>query len=76
MTLDAGSRRSEIISGATSGGANTSHTILVSSVSALLSAVSPDGSADDYEEAAVQQNVLGKATDAARRRTYRYLREL
>jgi hypothetical protein len=42
----------------------------------LLSAVPPGATADDYEAASVTENVLGKATDAARRRTFRYLREL
>ena len=66
----------EIASSAISGGTNTSHTIVVGALTALLSAVPADAPQAAYEQAALEANVLGKDTDGARRRTYRYLREL
>lgn len=66
----------EIVPGDVSGGTNTSHTIVVSALTALFEAVPADAPAAAYEQAAVAANVLGKATDGSRRRTYRYLREL
>lgn len=72
----AGVSASEIVSGDVSGGTNTSHTIVVGALSALLDAVPADAQTVAYEQAAIQANVLGKATDGSRRRTYRYLREL
>jgi len=67
---------SEIVTGDVSGGTNTSHTIVVSALATLLDAVPADAPSAAYEEAALEANVLGKSTDGARRRTYRYLREL
>ena len=67
---------SEMVSGDISGGTNTSHTIVISALSALLEAVPAHASAAAYEKAALDANVLGKDTEGARRRTYRYLREL
>jgi hypothetical protein len=66
----------EIVEGDASGGTNTSHTIVFSALAALLSAVPPSAPAAAYKKASVEDNVLGKNTDGARRRTYRYLREL
>ena len=66
----------EIISARRSGGANTSHTIVVSALQQLLGAVDRDASLSDYEDAALVDNVLGKDTSGARRRTFRYLKEL
>ena len=66
----------KIVSGHVSGGTNTSHTIVVSSLSALLDAVPHGAPSTAYEHAAIEANVLGKATDGSRRRTFRYLREL
>jgi len=67
---------SEIVSGNASGGTNTSHTIVVEALNALLASVPPLAPASAYESAALEANVLGKGTDGARRRTFRYLREL
>jgi hypothetical protein len=67
---------SDIVPGQRSGGANTSHTVLVAALTALLDAVPTDAQPCAYEEAAIAANVLGKATEASRRRTYRYLRQL
>ncbi len=79
MTIDpptvADSAR-EIVPGDVSGGTNTSHTIIVGALAALFDAVPPGAPAAAYEQAALDANVLGKDTDGARRRTYRYLREL
>ena len=67
----------EIINSATSGGANTSHTILVNDLVTLLTEVPrEDASLSDYMDAVVEHNVLGKDTDGGRRRNFRYLREL
>lgn len=59
-----------------SGGTNTSHTIVVPVLSTLLDAVPAGAPSSDYEAAVLTDNVLGKDTDGARRRTLRYLREL
>lgn len=66
----------DIIGGALPGGTNTSHTIAVGHLTALLAAVPTGAQRADYESAAVEQNVLGRATYEGRRRTFRYLREL
>lgn len=66
----------EIVPGDVSGGTNTSHTIVVGALAALLNAVPADAPPSAYEQAALEANVLGKGTDGSRRRTYRYLREL
>jgi hypothetical protein len=66
----------EIVPGDVSGGTNTSHTIVIGALAALLDAVPADAPPSAYEEAVLEANVLGKDTAAARRRTYRYLREL
>lgn len=66
----------EIVPGDVSGGTNTSHTIVVGALTSLLAAVPADAPRAAYDEAVLEANVLGKDTDAARKRTYRYLREL
>jgi len=66
----------EIVPGDVSGGTNTSHTIVVAALAALLDAVPAAAPPHAYERAVLEANVLGKDTDGARRRTYRYLREL
>jgi hypothetical protein len=66
----------EISPGEVSGGTNTSHTIAVGALGTLLDSVPAKASADSYRHAVLDANVLGKATDGARWRTYRYLREL
>lgn len=69
-------RFEEIVPSEVSGGTNTSHTIAVEALVALLAAVPPGAAQAAYEDAAVHANVLGKATASSRRRTFRYLREL
>jgi hypothetical protein len=66
----------EIVSSNRSGGTNTSHTIVVSALQQLLSAVPEHAPRDEYERAAIVDNVLGKNTAGARKRTFRYLKEL
>lgn len=66
----------EIVPSDVSGGANTSHTIVVPALATLLASVPPAAADDAYENAALVENLLGKDTDGARKRTFRYLREL
>lgn len=66
----------EVVPGNVSGGANTSHTIVVSALTTLLAHVPATADYEAYERAALVDNVLGKETDGARKRTFRYLREL
>jgi hypothetical protein len=66
----------EIVQGDVSGGTNTSHTIVFGALAALLDAVPASAPPAAYKKASLEDNVLGKSTDGARRRTYRYLREL
>jgi hypothetical protein len=74
--LTMGPRSSEIVAGDLSGGTNTSHTIVVGALTALLDAVPAGAPSVAYEHAALEANVLSKHTEGARRRTFRYLREL
>jgi hypothetical protein len=67
---------SEILPGDVSGGPNTSHTIALRALAALLDAVPAGATQAEYEDAALRRNVLAKQTEGARRRTLRYLKEL
>lgn len=66
----------EIVPGEQSGGATTSHTIVVPALQRLLGTAGVRAGAADYERAVLVDNVLGKDTVESRRRTLRYLREL
>lgn len=66
----------EIVRGDRSGGATTSHTIIVPALQLLLARVGTRAGAEEYEQAVLEDNVLGKDTIEARKRTLRYLREL
>lgn len=66
----------EIVRHDVSGGTNTSHTITVPALMSLLEAVPTDAPQSAYRVAVLEANVLGKRTSGARKRTYRYLREL
>jgi hypothetical protein len=66
----------EIVPGDRSGGATTSHTIVVPALVELLRSVDRHANASAYEQAVLEQNVLGKSTSGSRKRTLRYLREL
>jgi hypothetical protein len=76
LQLSIGDSRDEIVSGGESGGTNTSHTIVVGALAALLDAVPAGASQVAYENAVLEGNVLAKQTEGARRRTFRYLKEL
>lgn len=66
----------EIARGDRSGGATTSHTIVVPALQLLLGEVGTHASVSDYERAVLEDNVLGKGTIGSRKRLLRYLREL
>lgn len=66
----------EIVPAEQSGGATTSHTIVVPALQRLLDAVGTRANSKDYERAVLDDNVLGKATVGSRTRTLRHLREL
>lgn len=66
----------EIVSGDRSGGATTSHTVMVPALSTLLDVVDRQADEEAYECAVLGRNVLGKKTAGSRKRTLRYLREL
>jgi len=68
--------QADIVDGRSPGGANTSHTIAVDLLTRLLAGVPQTGSLDDYLTAAVEGNLLGRATVEGRRRAVRYLREV
>ena len=66
----------EIVPGDRSGGATTSHTVVIPALGALLDVVDHQAEAGTYERAVLEKNVLGKTTVGSRKRTLRYLREL
>lgn len=67
----------EVVDSSLSGGANTSHTLLVYDLVALLSHVPrADATLADYADAIVEHNILEKDTHGGRLRNLRYLREL
>jgi hypothetical protein len=76
MVLTHHIEHNEIAIAEVSGGANTSHTILFPALRALLNEVPYAAPASAYEQMALDANILGKSTEGARRRNYRYLREL
>lgn len=53
-----------------------SHTIAIPHLVELLHAVPQDAPAEDYRKAVVDDNVLGRPTQAGRQRSFRHLREL
>lgn len=66
----------DIVPGNESGGASTSHTIVVPALQTLLARVGVRATPSSYESAVIDDNVLGKDRVGARKRTLRYLREL
>ena len=56
--------------------AHNSKTMMLPELRALLAATGPDATPDDYREAAVDRDVMGKRTLATRRKTIHYLRKL
>ena len=59
-----------------SGGATTSHTVMIPALTTLLNAIDHQADSAVYERAVLEQNVLGKGTAGSRKRTLRHLREL
>ncbi|MCA9037352.1 MAG: hypothetical protein KDA91_19585 [Planctomycetaceae bacterium] len=57
-------------------GTHTTRTIMLDEIVMLLQSVPPDGTADDYSFATVEDNVTDKKTVATRRNTIQRLREL
>lgn len=66
----------EIAPGDRSGGATTSHTALVPSLIEVLDRVGRHATLDDYEQAVVEDNLLGTSTTESRTRMFRAMREL
>ncbi len=66
----------EIAPGDRSGGATTSHTALIPSFIDVLDNVGRDATLDDYEQAVVEDNLLGTSTTESRTRMFRAMREL
>ena len=58
------------------GGAHISRTIMLSEISRLLATTRPEATMEDYRRAVVDKNVVGKATETTRQKTFRHLREL
>jgi hypothetical protein len=67
---------SEITPADHAGGTSTSHTIMIDSLAALLEALPATAPHKAYRAAAIDENLLGKEADGARKRSFRYLREL
>jgi len=59
-----------------SGGAHISRTMMMQELGEVLANVRQHSGADEYREAILQQNVLGKTTDSTRQKSLRHLREL
>lgn len=53
-----------------------SHTISIPHLVELLRAVPADAAAEEYSEAVVEGNILGRPTQTGRQRSFRHLREL
>ena len=59
-----------------SGGSHISRTMMIQELGDVLANVPKDSGADDYREAVLQRNVLGKTTDSTRQKSLRHLRDL
>src|SRR5437016_1525535 len=60
----------------TEGGAHISRTIMLKEITRLLASSPTGASIEDYSRAVIEGNVLGKATETTRQKTFRHLREL
>lgn len=58
------------------GGAHISRTMMLKELGAVLSAVAAGSGVDEYRQAILERNVLGKNTDSTRKESLRRLREL
>lgn len=59
-----------------SGGAHISRTMMLAELEDVLGALPENASADDYRQAILADNVLGKTTASTREKSLRHLREL
>jgi hypothetical protein len=60
----------------TEGGAHISRTIMLKEITRLLESSPAMASSEYYSRAVIEGNVLGKATETTRQKTFRHLREL
>ncbi len=60
----------------TDGGAHISRTMMLEEITRLIGSTPPRATIGEYREAVVEGNVLGKATETTRHKTFRHLREL
>jgi hypothetical protein len=60
----------------TEGGAHISRTMMLKEITRLLASGPTEASIDDYSQSVIEKNVLGKATETTRQKTFRHLREL
>ena len=67
---------SDIVAGILPGGATTSRSISVESLETVVAGCPRGAALSDYEEAALERNLLGKQTYEGRRRAFRGLTEL
>ena len=66
----------DIVDGASPGGANTSASMLLSTLQTLLASAPSTAVFADYQRQAIEFNILGRDTFEGRRRTFRALREM
>jgi hypothetical protein len=60
----------------TEGGAHISRTLMLKEINRVLASSVPEANSEDYQRAVINENVLGKATETTRQKTFRHLREL
>src|SRR5437660_757492 len=60
----------------TEGGAHISRTMMLKEIARLLASAPAEASIDDYSQWVVEKNVLGKATETTKQKTFRHLQEL
>ncbi len=60
----------------TEGGAHISRTLMLKEINRVLGSSVPEANSEDYQRAVISENVLGKATETTRQKTFRHLREL
>jgi hypothetical protein len=58
------------------GGTHFSRTMMLKELAQALAGVPPHGTLADYAQAIVNRNLLGKATESTRRKSFRHLQEL
>jgi hypothetical protein len=60
----------------TEGGAHISRTIMLKEITRLLASTGDGDTIEDYSRRVIDSNILGKATESTRQKTFRHLREL